>query len=212
MSTLVSNPNPQDIVLTSFMTPKDNGDGSTFRVPLRRFGDIHLVGELRCVFRLLDRLPFPGTLDSMSLTVLDPAIEDVLQTSGLYLRGYFWGDPWFQGRLRIGFHYSISQWSSPLTRLLHSRQYPGRASWREHVPVASICDVQSDFNRRGPSGRPGQSVPRSRHVHPRRTHEPFQEKRFPRARIKWRAYLSQCPLKRWAPPTWCCLKVTFSRT
>ena len=76
------------------MIPEDN-DQSTFQVPLRRLKNLCLT-ELRRVFRLLDRLSLPGALDSLSLTVLDATIEDVLQISGPYLRGYSHHDHWFQ--------------------------------------------------------------------------------------------------------------------
>ena len=90
---------------------------------------------------------------------------------------YFRRDPWLRGKLGINFECSTSQWDSPPKSLLRSRQHPGRISQREHVPGVSICDVQSDSNRRGPSGRPGQSVPRSHRVHSRRVREPFRDKR-----------------------------------
>ena len=76
-STPASNPNPQDVALTSSMIPEDEDDGPLFQAPLRHLRDLRLVGELRRVFRLLDRLSFPGTLDSLSLTALDSVIKDV---------------------------------------------------------------------------------------------------------------------------------------
>ena len=59
------------------MIPEDEDDGPLFQAPLRHLRDLRLVGELRRVFRLLDRLSFPGTLDSLSLTALDSVIKDV---------------------------------------------------------------------------------------------------------------------------------------
>jgi len=112
LSALVSNPNLQDILLTSFVIPEDDGGGPNFQVPLRRLRNLCLVGEIRRLFRLLDRLSFPGTLDSMSLTALYPVVEDVLRISGPYLRGYFRRDRWLQGRLGISPGYSVSEQGS----------------------------------------------------------------------------------------------------
>jgi len=77
LSTLVSNPNLQQLVLTRSMIPEDDAT-LTFQVPLRHLRKLCLIGELRGVFRLLDRLSLPGILDSMSLAVFDSTIKDVL--------------------------------------------------------------------------------------------------------------------------------------
>jgi hypothetical protein len=87
LSILVSNPNLRELLVTRSMIPKDD-DRSTFQVPMPHLKELQLTGEFRQVFRLLDRLTFPGTLDRMLLTTLNPAVEDVLPISGPYLRGY----------------------------------------------------------------------------------------------------------------------------
>ena len=87
LSILVSNPNLRELLITRHMIPKDD-DGSTFQAPMPHLKELQLTGEFRPVFRLLDRLTFPGTLDHMLLTTLNPAVEDVLPISGPYLRGY----------------------------------------------------------------------------------------------------------------------------
>jgi hypothetical protein len=96
---LVSNPNLQELSMTHHTIPDDNG--STLRAPMRHLRKLRLIGELRSMFRLLDRLAFPGTLDHMFLRTLDSTVEDVLQISGPYLRGYFRRDHGPQDRLAV---------------------------------------------------------------------------------------------------------------
>ena len=99
LSILVSNPNLQELSMTHYTIPDD--DGSTLRAPMRHLRKLRLIGELRSMFRLLDRLAFPGTLDYMFLRALDSTVEDVLQISGPYLRGYFRRNHGFQDRLVV---------------------------------------------------------------------------------------------------------------
>ena len=106
LSTLVSNPNLQVLILTGSVIPEDN-DRSTFQIPLRHLEKLRLMGELRHVFRLLDRLSLTGALDFLSLTVHNSTVDDVLQISGSYLRGYFRHDHWLQGRLGIESRHSV---------------------------------------------------------------------------------------------------------
>ena len=87
LSILVSNPNLQELLAARSVIPQDD-DGSTFQVPMRHLKQLRLTGEHRQVFRLLGRLMFPGMLDSMSIRTHDFTVEDVLQVSGPYLRGY----------------------------------------------------------------------------------------------------------------------------
>jgi hypothetical protein len=87
LSILVSNPNLQELLMNRYVIPDD--DGSTFQVPMRHLKKLELTGELRSVFRLLNRLTFPGTLDSLLLAAFDSTVENVLQISGPYLQGYF---------------------------------------------------------------------------------------------------------------------------
>jgi hypothetical protein len=91
LSILVSNPNLQELVMTYSVIPADD-DRSTFQVPIRHLKRLELTGELRPMFRLLDRLAFPGMLDRIFLSALDSTVEDVLQISGPYLRSYFQHD------------------------------------------------------------------------------------------------------------------------
>jgi hypothetical protein len=82
-----------------------------FQVPLRHLKQLDLTGELRRVFRLLDRLAFPGTLDSMSLAVFDSTVKDISQICGPYLRGYFRRDHRLHDRLGIGAYSTPSSFS-----------------------------------------------------------------------------------------------------
>ena len=116
---LVSNPNLQELSMTRWMVPKDD-DRSKSQVPMRHLKNLQLTGEFRLMFRILDRLTFPGTLDSMSLTALDTTVENVLQISGPYLRGYLQHNHRPQDRLGIyiysantGFSIRISLMDEP---------------------------------------------------------------------------------------------------
>jgi hypothetical protein len=100
LSILASNPNLQELSMTRSVIPEDD-DGSTFQVPMRNLRVLELAGELRPMFRLLDRLAFAGTLDRIFLSALDSTVEDVLQISGPYLRGYFQRDHRLQNRLAV---------------------------------------------------------------------------------------------------------------
>jgi hypothetical protein len=100
LSILASNPNLQELSMTRSMIPEDD-DGSIFQVPMRNLRVLELAGELRPMFRLLDRLAFPGTLDRIFLSALDSTVEDVLQISGPYLRGYFRRDHRLPNRLGV---------------------------------------------------------------------------------------------------------------
>ena len=99
LSVLASNPNLRELSMTRFVIPDD--DGSTFQVPMYSLKVLKLTGELRPMFRLLDRLAFSGTLDRMFLSALDCTAEDVLQISVPYLRGYFRCDHRLQNRLVV---------------------------------------------------------------------------------------------------------------
>jgi hypothetical protein len=100
LSILVSNPNLQELLVARSVIPQDD-DGSTFQVPMWHLKQLRLTGEHRQVFRLLGRLAFSGVLDSMSIATHDFTVEDVLQISGPYLRGYFQHDHSPQDRLGI---------------------------------------------------------------------------------------------------------------
>jgi hypothetical protein len=119
LSILVSNPNLQELSMTCWMIPKDD-DRSKSQVLLRHLKNLQLRGEFRPMFNLLDRLMFPGTLDSMSLATLDTTVENVLQISGPYLRGYLQHNHRPQDRLGIyiysantGFYFRISLVDEP---------------------------------------------------------------------------------------------------
>ena len=104
LSILVSNPSLRELSMSRRVIPEDDDDGLTSQVPLCHLKKLDLRGDLRSVFRLLDRLSLPGTLDSTSLAVLNSTVEDVSQIFGPYLRGYFRRDCRLQERLGIDYY------------------------------------------------------------------------------------------------------------
>jgi len=104
LSILAANPNLRQLLVGSAVIPEDDSDGSESRVPLGRLKTLCLTGELHRVFRLLDRLTLPGTLDLMAITALDSTVEDVSQIPGPYIREYIRRHHRLQGGLGIGAH------------------------------------------------------------------------------------------------------------
>ena len=93
LSILASNPRLRKLVLTSFMIPRDNGDGSTPRVPLHHLRGLNLNGNFHHVFRLLHRLDHPETMDqSMDLVLSGCTVGDLLEIFGPYVRDYLQRD------------------------------------------------------------------------------------------------------------------------
>ena len=101
LSILTSYPNLQDLSLYETMIPPDVGNESTFRVLLRCLKKLHLVGDCCRVFRLLDRLDYPGALDHVNLELLDCAGEGILEFLAPYLQGHIRRDHRFHGKLGI---------------------------------------------------------------------------------------------------------------
>ena len=99
-STLTSNPNLQELLLSDSAIP-DDSDGSTLKVPLRNLKVLTLAGEFRHLFGLLRQLILPETLDQMSLTGSNLTVEDISQILAPYMRDYFRRDVRFQDRLGI---------------------------------------------------------------------------------------------------------------
>ena len=87
-SILASYPNLQDLALYETVIPHNDGDGPTFRAPLRRLRKLCLVGDCYHVIRLLDRLEYPGTLDSVDLHLLECPGEAVSEFLEPYLRDH----------------------------------------------------------------------------------------------------------------------------
>lgn len=92
LSILASNPNLRELLMDSPVIPVDDGDGSTPQVSLPHLKNLHFTGELRGVFRLLDRLALPDTLEYMELKALDSTVEDLSRIPGPYLREFFQRD------------------------------------------------------------------------------------------------------------------------
>jgi len=101
LSILASYPNIQDLSLYEVIIPHDVGDGSTPRVSLRHLKRLHLSGDCSRVFRLLERLECPDTLDSVSLNLSYCAGEAVSELLEPYLHDRIRRDDQFQNRLWI---------------------------------------------------------------------------------------------------------------
>ena len=103
LSTLASYPNLQDLSLFQSVLPHDIGDGSTVRVPLRHLKNLCLRGDCRDVFRLLERLEYPDTLDHVDLGLSErvDSVERITESIAPYLQDRIRRDDRFQGRLRI---------------------------------------------------------------------------------------------------------------
>ena len=102
LSILVSYPNLQVLSLDEVVS-RDVGDEYKFRVSLRRLKKLHLRGDCRRVFRLLDRLESPDTLDNVDLDLLDCATEGISEFLASYLQDRTRRDHRFQGRVLIYF-------------------------------------------------------------------------------------------------------------
>ena len=83
LSILTSNPSLREISLSGPAIPND-GDDSSFQVPLHHLKELHLNGNTQDVLRLLHRLDHPRIMDHLSLS-LDCTITDISQTIGPYL-------------------------------------------------------------------------------------------------------------------------------
>jgi len=92
LSIFASNPRLQDLALSKRAIPRDNGDGSTFRVPLHNLKRLSLSGPFHPVFQLLYRLDHPETIDEMTLVVSGCTVGDIVGTFGPYLRDYLQRD------------------------------------------------------------------------------------------------------------------------
>jgi len=101
LSILTSNPNLQDLSLYQTTIPHDGGDGSTFRVPLRRLKKLQLTGDCRHIFQLLRRLEYPDALDLVDLELRECVEEMVSELLEPYLRDRLQHDARFRGRLGV---------------------------------------------------------------------------------------------------------------
>jgi len=99
-SILTSNPNLQELILSSAVLPNDT-DTSTSKVPLRHLKLLSLTGKHRQMFGLLCQLILPEMLDDLHLTGSDFAVEDISQTLAPYMRDYFQRDPRFHNALGV---------------------------------------------------------------------------------------------------------------
>jgi len=134
-SILTSNPNLQQLVLSSAAIPNDT-DESTFQVPLRNLKLLSLTGDFRRVIRLLCRLALPETLDAMHLTGFDLTIEDISQFLRPYMQDHFRHDARFQERLEISSYSSFASVSVSINVAYAQTTAPTRMS-----PVATFTAV-----------------------------------------------------------------------
>jgi hypothetical protein len=99
-SILASNPNLRQLLLSNTALP-DDADGSTVKVPLCDLEVLSLTGEFRRIFGLLRRLILPETLVSIHLDAYNSTVEDISQTLGPYIQGYFPRDARYQGTSEV---------------------------------------------------------------------------------------------------------------
>ena len=100
-SILASYPNLHDLSLHETMIPQDAIDEPALRMPLHCLKKLHLVGDFRHVFRLLDRLEYPDRLDHVNLELLECAEEGTPDFLASYLQGRIRRDGRFRDRLGI---------------------------------------------------------------------------------------------------------------
>jgi len=110
LSILASNPRLQDLTLSGYAIPRDNGNGSALHVQLRHLKRLSLIGPFHPVFQLLRRLIHPERVDIV-LSVSSCTVGDTLGTLGPYLQDYLQRDGRFRDGLGIVVYpltYSIS--------------------------------------------------------------------------------------------------------
>jgi hypothetical protein len=100
ISILVSNPYLQHLRLWHASLPDDT-DESGIRVPLRHLKRLVLGGKFPSVFRLLQCLELPTTLDQTSLHMEGPTLKDIYQTLGPYMRNHVQHDTRLRHRLSV---------------------------------------------------------------------------------------------------------------
>jgi hypothetical protein len=102
LSILASNPRLQSLMLSKSMIPRDNGDGSTSRVPLHHLTDLFLKGDIHPVFRLLRRLDHPETMDgAIKLSLSRCTVRNISEILGPYMQDYFRHDERSRDQLGI---------------------------------------------------------------------------------------------------------------
>jgi len=108
LSILASNPLLRKIGLDRRVIPDDDGDRSSFRVPLRHLDKLELTGDLQDVFRFLHRLDHPKNMYCLVLELENCLPVEVSQLIGPYVRDYLRG----RDRSRNGLELSLSSLSS----------------------------------------------------------------------------------------------------
>ena len=88
LSVLSSNPALQHIALYNRAIPNDVDETTSIRVPLHHLNQLTLQGDSPLIFRLIDQLDHPATLDKLALTLHGCTTAGISQTIGPYLREY----------------------------------------------------------------------------------------------------------------------------
>ncbi|KAF9782929.1 hypothetical protein BJ322DRAFT_182428 [Thelephora terrestris] len=101
LSVLASNPQLRALELANPIIPRDSGDGSKSRVPLRHLKNITMFGDFHPIFRLLRRLDHPSVMDTISMDLFNCTSEEVSRSFGPYLRYFLLRDGRFQNQLEI---------------------------------------------------------------------------------------------------------------
>ena len=98
-SILEENPNLRHLSLGEVLP--DDIEESEIKVPLRHLKTISLTGGFPSVFRLLQRLELPASLDHTSLYVDDSTLDEIYEILGPYMRRLFQHNIRFQDGLKV---------------------------------------------------------------------------------------------------------------
>lgn len=108
LSILASNPILRALTLRGCAIPDDDGDETSFRVPLHHLNKLELVGNPRVVIRLLNQLDYPRNMEHLWLTLHDCEVAEISQTIGPWFRDYLQG----RGRAQNGLGLLLSSYFS----------------------------------------------------------------------------------------------------
>lgn len=88
-SILESNPLLQSVKLSRYVVPDDGDDMSSLRLTLEHLKRLELVGDLRNILRLLDRLDNSEILESLVIILFDCTVTEISQILEPYYRNRF---------------------------------------------------------------------------------------------------------------------------
>lgn len=129
LSVLASNPRLQTLKLSNPILSRDDGDTSTITVPLRHLKKLHIHGNFRPVFRLLQRLAYPERMDKMKLTVSRSTVEEISGILGPYVHDFIQRDGRFRDGLEIFLEHDRGSVSIRLSAIKNVERPPQKATF-----------------------------------------------------------------------------------